>query len=424
MKILLTGGGTGGHVFPLIAIAEELNRIADEDRILNMKLYYMSDTPYAPELWEQQFVTFIPISAGKLRVYFSFKNFIDIFKTFFGTIGALFKVFNLYPDVIISKGGYAAFPVLVAAKLLRIPVIIHESDTVPGRVNIWSGKFAKRIALSYPEAVEYFDKAKVSITGQPVRKSLVYATRVGTKAFFDLDENIKTIGIFGGSQGAKVINDVVTQLLPELLQKYQIIHQTGVSQYEEVRTDASVILRDNVTRTRFKPFATLNDLQTKMFGGACDLIISRAGSSLFEIAAWGVPSIVIPYAIAHGDHQRKNAYHYARTGACTVIEEINLSSSVLRNQIEFILEHKDHYDAMQQHAKHFFKADAARLIATEAVKFSLQHEKYYQYNDMFEFDKATWIRRSLALVAFSIWSLIIGHWWPLLLLVFFIKKAP
>lgn len=375
MKILLTGGGTGGHVFPLIAIAEELNHIADEERILNMKLYYMSDTPYAPELLEQQFITFIPITAGKMRVYFSLQNFIDLFKTFFGTIGALFKVFNLYPDVVISKGGYAAFPVLVAAKLLRIPVIIHESDTVPGRVNIWSGKFASRVALSYPEAAAYFPKETVSITGQPVRQSLVNASKIGGKEYFDLDDSIKTIGVWGGSQGAQAINDVVTQLLPDLLRKYQVIHQTGPGQFTEVRTNANVILGDNVARTKYKPFAMLNDVQTKMFGGACDLIITRAGSSLFEIAAWGTPSIVIPYAISHADHQRKNAYHYARTGACTVIEEANLTSSVLKSQIEAILEHKDHYDTMAGHAKHFFKSDAAREIATEAVKFSLKHEE-------------------------------------------------
>ena len=105
MKILLTGGGTGGHFYPLIAIAEELNRIADEERIVNMKLYYMSNTPYDTVLLEEQFITYIPITAGKLRVYFSFKNFVDVFKTFFGAIGALFKVFSLYPDVVISKGG-------------------------------------------------------------------------------------------------------------------------------------------------------------------------------------------------------------------------------------------------------------------------------------------------------------------------------
>jgi UDP-N-acetylglucosamine--N-acetylmuramyl-(pentapeptide) pyrophosphoryl-undecaprenol N-acetylglucosamine transferase len=377
MKILLIGGGTGGHVYPLIAIAEELNRISDEEKIANFKLYYMSDTPYDQKALDEQFITFIPITAGKLRVYFSWKNFVDIFKTFFGTIGAIFKLFNLYPDVIISKGGYAAFPVLVAAKILRIPVIIHESDTVPGRVNKWSGKFARRVALSYPEAAEFFDPKKISVTGQPVRKSIAFVVTEGAKEFFELDPSIPVIGVIGGSLGAKIINDTITSLVPELVQHYQIIHQTGQKTFEETKTDAAVLLGDDTKRTRYKVFPYLNELQTKMFGGAADIIISRAGSMLYEIAAWGKPSIIIPgdAAVYHGDHQRKNAYHYARTGACIVIEQSNLTASVLKSEIDLILQHKDQYDAMAARAKAFYKPDAARLIAAEAVTIALEHER-------------------------------------------------
>ncbi len=375
MKILLIGGGTGGHFYPLIAIAEELNRLSDQERLINMKLYYMADTPYNARELEQQFIKYIPITAGKLRVYFSFQNFIDIFKTGFGVIDALLKVFNLYPDVIISKGGYAAFPVLVAAKLLRIPVIIHESDTVPGRVNKWSGRFARRVALSYPEAATYFNEAKVSVTGQPVRKTVAYAATEGAKEFFDLDPNVPTVGIIGGSSGAKVINDTITAVLPQLVEHYQVIHQTGTKTFEETKTDAGVILGDSVRRTRYKIFPYFNDLQTKMFGGASDVIISRAGSSLFEIAAWGKPSIIIPIpeTNSHGDHQRKNAYHTARTGACVVIEQANLTGSVLVNELRLILEHKDRYDVMAKHAKSLYKPDAARMIAAEAIEIALEH---------------------------------------------------
>ncbi len=377
MKILLTGGGTGGHFYPLIAVAEELNRIADQEKIANFKLYYMADTAYNQRELDEQFITFIPIIAGKMRVYFSLQNFVDFFKTGFGTIGAIFKLFSLYPDVIISKGGYASFPVLVAARLLRIPVIIHESDTVPGRVNKWSGKFARRVALSYPEAAEYFDAKKVSLTGQPVRKSIAYIATEGAKAFFELDDTIPTIGIIGGSLGAKIINDTITSLVVELVEHYQIIHQTGPKNFEETKTDATVLLGDNTKRNRYKIFPYFNDVQTKMFGGAADVIISRAGSSLYEIAAWGKPSIIIPgsAAVFHGDHQRKNAYHYARTGACVVIEEANLTPSVLKNEIDLILGHKDHYDAMAARAKAFYNPEAARLIATEAVTIALEHER-------------------------------------------------
>lgn len=375
MKILLTGGGTGGHFYPLIAIAEELNRIADEEKIIKFKLYYAADSPFDPEALERLFITYVPITAGKLRVYFSLKNIWDIFKTFFGVIGAIFKVYKIYPDVVVSKGGYASFPVLVAARILRIPVIIHESDTVPGRVNIWAGKFARKIALSFPEAASYFDEKRISVTGQPVRKSIVLAAREGAAEFFDIDPTIPTVGIFAGSQGAQVINEAVIRILPDLIQRYQVIHQTGEKNFEGVKSDVSVMLGDDTKRTRYKPFPFLNDLQTKMLGGAANIIVGRSGSSLFEIAAWGTPSILIPYALAHGDHQRKNAYHYARTGACVVIEEANLTPSVLMNEIDTIIGHKDRYDSMAHHAKDFYKEDAARMIAVEAVSIALEHEK-------------------------------------------------
>jgi UDP-N-acetylglucosamine--N-acetylmuramyl-(pentapeptide) pyrophosphoryl-undecaprenol N-acetylglucosamine transferase len=375
MKILLTGGGTGGHFYPLIAIAEELNRIADEEKIIKFKLYYAADTPYDQEALNREFIKFVPVTAGKMRVYFSLKNIWDFFKMGFGVFKALFTVFRLYPDVVVSKGGYASFPVLFAAKLLRIPVIIHESDTVPGRVNIWSGKFAKKIALSFSEAASYFDSSRVSVTGQPVRKSIVQAAKEGAYQFFELDSSLPTIGIFAGSQGAKVINDALLQVLPELIKKYQILHQTGDKNFEEVKSDVHVILGDDVRRTRYKPFPFLNDLQTKMFGAASTIIVGRSGSSLFEISAWGKPSILIPYALAHGDHQRKNAYHYARTGGCVVVEEANLTPSVLLNEINNIVDNQDKYDAMSRHAKAFYKDDAAREIAIETIKIALEHYK-------------------------------------------------
>lgn len=377
MRILLVGSGSGGHFYPLIAIAEQINVIVDEERLTQCFLYHMADKPFDTKALEEQFITFIPITAGKVRMYFSLLTVWDIIKTPFAILQSMIKVFNLYPDVIISKGGYASFPVLVAAWFLRIPVIIHESDTVPGRVNLWSGKFARRIALSYPEAAVYFDASKVSLTGQPIRRLVTQGVTEGAKEFFDLDPAIPTIGVIGGSQGAKVINDVITNIVVELLPKYQFIHQTGTKNFEEVKTDMSVVLEGVHHRNRYKAFAFFNDLQTKMFGAASDIIISRAGSALFEISAWGKPSIIIPIpeSNSHGDHQRKNAYHYARTGACAVIEQSNLTASILRHQIESILDHREKYAVMTRHAKEFFTPNAARLIAAEAIRIAIEHEQ-------------------------------------------------
>lgn len=377
MKILLVGGGTGGHFYPLIAIAEELNRVADEEKLLNFELYYIGTSRYDDAALKKEFIKYIPITTGKLRVYFSFKNFIDFFKTGFGIIQAFFKLFSLYPDVVISKGGYNAFPVLIAARFFRIPVIVHESDSAPGRVNKWAGKFAVRVALTYPEAAQYFDPKKVSLVGQPVRKVIATPATEGATEFFDLDPSLPVIGVIGGSLGARVINNVILELLPGILDHYQIIHQTGTTNFEDVTTDAKVVLGDDTRRSRYKPFATLNELQMKMFSGAATIIISRAGSILHEIAAWGKPSIIIPgtAAVYHDDHQRKNAYHFARIGACAVIEEGNLTPSVLENEINLIISHKERYHAMAERAKEFYQPDAARKIATEAIKIALAHEK-------------------------------------------------
>src|ERR1035437_5827831 len=133
MKIVFTGGGTGGHFFPIIAVVQKVNKIIDEDKLIGVKLYYMSDSPYDRATLFENNLLYEEVKSGKMRIYFSLKNFSDIFKVFFGTINAIFKIFSIYPDVVFGKGGYASFPVVLAARILRIPVMIHESDSAPGR---------------------------------------------------------------------------------------------------------------------------------------------------------------------------------------------------------------------------------------------------------------------------------------------------
>jgi len=321
-------------------------------------------------------IEYINILAGKARRYFSLLNFFDIFKTFFGIIGATIKVFNIYPDVIFSKGAYSSFPVLFAAKILRIPVVIHESDSAPGRTNLWAAKFAKRIAVSYPEATKYFDANKVAVTGNPVRKNLeLLQPRDNSKQFLNLEENIPTILILGGSLGAKIINEQVLNILPQLVEKYYVIHQTGKVNIEEVLGVANVVLTDAKFKSRYRPFDYLSNLNMSMAAGASNLIVSRAGSAIFEIAHWGIPSIIIPITDSNGDHQRQNAYNYARSGGAIVIEEANLSPNILLSEINRIIDDKNLYKKMSDGAKGFIKTDASDLIAREIIKIGLQHEK-------------------------------------------------
>lgn len=375
MKILLTGGGSGGHFYPLIAVAESLNKIAKEENLVSAKLYFMSDQPYDTESLIENNITFIPISAGKMRRYASALNIVDMFKTFFGVLKAIKQVFNIYPDVIFSKGAYASFPVLMAGRILRIPVIIHESDSVPGKTSLWSGKFAKRIAISYPDSKKYFPVDKVAMTGNPLRQAVLKINKNTSHEYFNLEKNIPTILIIGGSLGAKIINERVLDALDQLVDKYQIIHQTGKNNIAEVSKTADIILTNNPNKTRYRAFDYLNNLTLTMAGGAADLIITRAGSTIFEIASWGVPSVVIPITDSNGNHQRLNAYAYARSGAAVVIEESNLTSHVLMGEIDRVLMDKDLLTKMSFAAKQFAIPDAADKIAKEIIKIALTHEK-------------------------------------------------
>lgn len=376
MKIVFTGGGTGGHFYPIIAVAQKVNQIIDRENILGAKLYYISDNPYDKEMLFENGLIYEEIISGKMRTYFSILNFLDIFKIFFGTINAIFKMFSIYPDVVFGKGGYASFPTIFAARILGIPVIIHESDSAPGRVNLWAGHFAKKIAVSFSDATEFFPKDKVALTGQPVRKEIEEkAGKTEALKYFKLENEFPVVLILGGSQGAELINNTILDALPRLVQSYQIIHQTGVQNYQMVRKQADVVLRDSPHKSRYMSMAFLNPLAMKMASGAANIIISRAGSTLFEIASWGVPSILVPFSNSNADHSKKNAFNYARAGACSVIEETNMTANILSGEIDRILEDTEEYEKMAKSAKNFFKPDASMKIARALIDEALSHEK-------------------------------------------------
>jgi UDP-N-acetylglucosamine--N-acetylmuramyl-(pentapeptide) pyrophosphoryl-undecaprenol N-acetylglucosamine transferase len=374
MKIVFTGGGTGGHFYPIIAIAEQVNKVADEQKIIECRLYFFSNSPYDKNALFENNIEYHYVPAGKLRLYFSLQNIVDFFSLGFGFFVALVKLFFVYPDIVVGKGGGSSFPTLLAAKVLGIPIMIHESDTVPGRVNKFLGKYATRIAVSYPEAASFFPKNNVAWTGQPIRKDLHDATESGAFEYLKLEPGIPVILFLGGSQGAQKINDVLIDALPELIKKYQIIHQTGAKNLEESKSRASIVIGSTQFSHRYKPFAFLNVLASKMAAGAASLIVSRAGSTLFEIALYGKPSIIIPITESNGDHQRKNAYAYARSGGAVVIEEANLTPNLLFSEIDSLLSNPLKLEKMASAAKSYGKPDAAYTIAKEIITIAIAHE--------------------------------------------------
>jgi len=253
MKILFTGGGSGGHFYPIIAVAEKINEIARAQKILAPKLYFMSDSPYDQNLLNENQIEFVPNTAGKVRQYFSLLNIVDLFKTALGVFFALIKIFVIFPDVVFSKGAYNSFPVVLAARFFGIPIIIHESDSVPGRVNLWAGKFAQKVAISYPEAAQYFNKDKVALTGNPLRVGVEQTQTMDARDFLKLKINKPLLLILGGSLGSQKINNVILDCLPQLISKVQIIHQTGKNNIDEVTKLSNMILDNNPDKDDYLP---------------------------------------------------------------------------------------------------------------------------------------------------------------------------
>ncbi len=376
MKIVFTGGGSRGHFYPLIAVAEEVNKIVEERKLIRPELFYVGPESYDPEALYESGLTFLQSPAGKLRRYFSLKNILDIWKTIVGFFRSLWQMYRIYPDVVFSKGGYASFPTVLAAWILGIPIMIHESDVVPGRANRWSASLAKKIAISYPETAAFFPEDKTALTGQPVRQGLSGKDTDREGEFVALQPNVPTILILGGSQGAQNINNIILDALPKLVEEYQIIHQTGDTHLEEMQKTATFILEESVHKDRYHAFGFLDTPQLYLAAQVASVVISRAGSgAIFEIAQWGIPSIIIPIQEKVSHDQRKNAFVYARSGAASVIEETNLTPSVLQSEIHRLVTDKELRKKMQEAARTFSTPEAARTIAEAIVNIGVSHEQ-------------------------------------------------
>jgi UDP-N-acetylglucosamine--N-acetylmuramyl-(pentapeptide) pyrophosphoryl-undecaprenol N-acetylglucosamine transferase len=368
MKIGFVGGGTGGHFYPLMAVANELH--SDKN---NPELYYFGPAPYDEAALSQYNIQYVYCPAGKLRRYFSIQNFIDIFRNFLGVFIGTLKLFIIYPDVIFSKGGYTSVPILLAARFLRIPVVIHESDAVPGRANKVAQKQARYIGIAYDDVAQFFPAEKTALVGIPLRPEIL---DIPTDPFTNLGipSDKPLILITGGSSGAERLNDSILLTLESLLPHYRIFHQTGTKNIDEMRLIVKSLLKD-------KPDLQENYYLEGMVDGAtfsnllaaATIVITRAGSTtLFEIAHYGKPAIVIPIPEDISRDQRTNAYAYARTGAATVIEEGNLSPHLLVEEITTIMNDSTKQQTMGEAARQISFPDAAQKITS--ILLSIGHE--------------------------------------------------
>jgi UDP-N-acetylglucosamine--N-acetylmuramyl-(pentapeptide) pyrophosphoryl-undecaprenol N-acetylglucosamine transferase len=368
IRILFVGGGTGGHFYPLMAVAEVLNESDPK-----AELYYMGPEPYSATELERLNIKFIYCPAGKLRLYFSIQNFFDMFRNFFGLFVAVWKLYVLYPDVVFSKGGYTSVPVLLAARFLRIPVVIHESDAVPGRANLLARKFSKYIAVAYKEAATFFDASRTALIGIPLRRSVI-ASISDPHAQLGIPNDLPLIYVTGGSLGAEKINNITLRCLNELLPHYRIFHQVGPNRREETIITAKSLISDETQLSRYYVADTLPGEQVNALMSAAAIVISRAGSTtLFEIATHGKPAVVVPIPEDISRDQRSNAYAFARLGAATVIEEHNLTETLLTNEINSIIGNAERWQSMSQAALAAAPRDAASKVAGILLQIGQEH---------------------------------------------------
>jgi len=368
MRIAFVGGGSGGHFYPLIAVAEELRTTHPE-----AEFYYFGPAPYSKETLATQNIRYIYCPAGKLRRYFSIQNFLDIFRSFFGIFVAIWKLYVIYPDVIFSKGSYTAVPILIAARFLRIPVVIHESDAKPGRANNVAKKFARYIAISYAEVAKYFPTDKVALTGIPLRKELLTKSS-DPFAALGIPSDKPLIYVTGGSLGAERINNIIVRTLNELLPDFRVFHQVGGTTFEETRLAAQTLLENSPLQSNYYVIDSVPGATVALLLEAASLVITRAGSTtLFEIAEHGKPAIVIPIPEDISHDQHTNAFTYARGGAATVIEEHNLTPHLLVEEIRSIIGDPNRYANMAAAAKAEALPDAARKIADILILIAKEH---------------------------------------------------
>ncbi|RJP45677.1 UDP-N-acetylglucosamine--N-acetylmuramyl-(pentapeptide) pyrophosphoryl-undecaprenol N-acetylglucosamine transferase [Candidatus Parcubacteria bacterium] len=375
LRVLLAGGGSGGHIYPLIAVTQELRRLAVDKKMI-LEIYYLGPRGEYTEILHGEGIETLGLVSGKLRRYASILNILDAPKFLVGLVQAFAQVLWLMPNVIFSKGGTGALPVVLAGWFYRIPVIIHESDTAPGLTNLLSSRFASRVAVSFERTLHYFNPQKSACVGNPVRAKLLEnpPEKGDAKEELGFDRNEPLLLILGGSQGSQRIDDFIVQNLPALISITQILHQTGQTKYAETERLARAALLDVPLKTeaahRYQAVGFLEENLKRAFSAA-DVVVARAGSgTIFEIAAFAKPSILIPLSESANDHQRTNAYEFAKSGAAIVIEESNLLPGIFLNQVREVLKNRDSANKMSLAAGKFFKPGAAEIIAREMLRIA------------------------------------------------------
>ncbi|MFA6302886.1 MAG: undecaprenyldiphospho-muramoylpentapeptide beta-N-acetylglucosaminyltransferase [Legionella sp.] len=325
-KIVFTGGGTAGHVTPNIALIKEFQQDGWDIA------YVGSADGVEKNMIESLAIPFHAISSGKLRRYFSLKNFLDPFKIIWGILQSFFLMLRLKPDVVFSKGGFVAFPVVVGAYLNRIPVVAHESDISPGLANRLCFPFVNKICLTFEAAKKYFKNLdKIEVTGTPIRQQLFTGSANKGLQLCGFSADKPCILVIGGSMGAASINTCIRESLKQLTQNFQVIHICGKGKLDTTLLNLAC----------YYQFEYANEELADLFAAA-EIVVSRSGAnSLYEILALGKPHILIPLSakVSRGD-QIQNARYFKNLGISVVIDDEALTSETLLQAVQQVSQNK------------------------------------------------------------------------------------
>ncbi len=327
-KILMTGGGTAGHVTPNIALFPYLKEAGYEI------LYVGSYEGIEKKLIEEQSIAYKGISSGKLRRYFSMKNFTDPFRVLKGFSEAKKIIKEYKPDIVFSKGGFVSVPVVFAANKYHIPTIIHESDMTPGLANKLSIPKAAKVCHNFPETATYLPDDKAVLSGCPIREELLTGDAIAGLNFCGFTPDKPVIMVIGGSLGALAVNNMVRKALPELLKKYQVVHLCGKGKLDESFKNTKGYIQFEYIEKELKDLFAMSDM-----------VISRAGANaICELQALKKPNILIPLpsSSSRGD-QLLNAKSFEKQGFSVVLEEEKLTPEILTTEIDKLYESRQTY---------------------------------------------------------------------------------
>lgn len=327
-KIVLTGGGTAGHVTPNIALLPELKKQGYEVHYIGS--YEGIESKLIPELD----VPYYGIASGKLRRYIDLKNISDPFKVIKGLHEARVLLKQIKPDVVFSKGGFVSVPVVVAAKSRKIPCVIHESDMTPGLANKLCIPCASRVCTNFPETMQHLPAQKAVLTGSPIREELFHGSKEKGLSFCGFDSNKPVILIIGGSLGAVAVNTAVRNILPTLLKEFQVIHLCGKDKIDPALNGTKGYVQFEYIKEE------LSDLMA-----SADIMISRAGANaICEILALRKPNILIPLSAqaSRGD-QILNAASFEKAGYSIVIQEDDMTDAKLLNAVHQAYKNREEY---------------------------------------------------------------------------------